>query len=142
MPAARTSKEMVLFSNLCSASHLNEMLLYLNKTMRVNYLHFKVSRAIQDTTINQILLLSNYSIWHYPVQTRYRKMLCKFGYGRDFQKGHIFDQVVPRAVIYGGNNNQSICPMQMQTSKTKDKWVWRKRLSRGVSTCYGLINRN
>ena len=77
MPAARTSNQIVLFSNLGSTSFFNDTLTFLNKMTLWVHSCLKVSRVSQDTTINQILRSSSNSMWHLQLQRRHGKVLCK-----------------------------------------------------------------
>ena len=60
MPAARTSNQMELFNRLGSTSFYKATLTYLDRMILPVHSCLKVSRAFQDTTINQVWLSKGY----------------------------------------------------------------------------------
>ena len=77
MPAARTSNQMELFNRLGSTSFYKATLTYLDRMILPVHSCLKVSRAFQDTTINQVWLPSSNSMWDPQLQRRHEKAICK-----------------------------------------------------------------
>jgi hypothetical protein len=67
---------------------------------------------------------------------------CSANYAcrKDFFKCHIFDQVVPLAVIYDSNNNQILLSDAIETSETYNNWVqFRHQLKLDAPGSYVLV---